>query len=104
VGTTLQRLVAKWLLVTTQWRNTAADLAPFQTAFAKGSPCEVVVMWVQAQMDALSTGYLLLQVNAFDSIARPAILESLERKCPSMLPWVRQAFHPERLLVGREVI
>jgi len=54
-----------------------------------------------------STGWLLLQVdlkNAFNSIARPAILEALERLCPSMMPWVRQAFQPASLLVGREVI
>jgi len=42
--------------------------------------------------------------NAFNSIARPAILEALERLCPSMMPWLRQAFHPAPMLVGREVI
>jgi len=42
--------------------------------------------------------------NAFSSIARPAILEALEHQCPSMMPWVRQAFQPAPLLVGREVI
>jgi len=49
----------------------------------------------------------LLQVdlrNAFNSIARPAILEAIERLCPSLMPWVRQAFQPAPLLVGREVI
>jgi len=49
----------------------------------------------------------LLQVdlkNAFTSIHRPAILNALEQRCPSMLPWVRQAFQPAPLLVGREVI
>jgi len=66
-------------------------------------------MGVQAQLDALhgSTGWLLLQVdlrNAFNSIARPAILEAIERLCPSMMPWVRQGFQPAPLLVGREVI
>jgi len=42
-------------------------------------------------------GWHLLQVNlknAFNSIARPAVLEALERLCPSMKPWVRQAFQP----------
>jgi len=109
VGDTLRRLVAKWLLASAQGRNAAAALAPLQTAFAKGSPCEVVAMRVQAQVDALhgSTGWLLLQVdlkNAFNSIARPAILVALERLCPSMMPWVRQAFQPAPLLVGRQVI
>jgi len=66
-------------------------------------------MGVQAQVDALqgSTRWLLLQVdlrNAFNSITRPAILEAMERVCPSMMPWVRQAFQPAPLLVGREVI
>ena len=66
-------------------------------------------MGVQAQVDALhgSTGWLLLQVdlrNAFNSIARPAIMEAIERLCPSMMPWVRQTFQPAPLLVGREVI
>jgi len=66
-------------------------------------------MGVQAQGDALhgSTGWLLLQVdlkNAFTSIARPAILEALERQFQSMKPWVRQAFQPAPLLIGREVI
>jgi len=94
VGDTLRRLVAKWLLATTRGRNAASALVPLQTAFAKGSPCEVVAMEVQAQVDALhgSTGWLLLQVdlkNAFNSIARPAILEVLEHQCPSMTPWVR---------------
>jgi len=65
-------------------------------------------MGVQAQVDALhgSTGWLLLQLelkNAFNSIARPAILKALEGQCPSMMPWVRQAFQPAPLLVGREV-
>jgi len=109
VGDTLRRLVARWLLATAQGRNAATALAPLQTAFAKGSPCEVVAMGVQAQVDALhgSTGWLLLQVdlkNAFKSIVRPAILEALELHCPSMTPWVRQAFQPAPLLVGREVI
>jgi len=60
VGDTLRRLVAKWLLATAQGRNAATALAPLQTAFAKGSPCEVVAMEVQAQVDALhgSTGWL----------------------------------------------
>jgi len=66
-------------------------------------------MGVQAHVDALhgSTGWLLLQVdlkNAFNSIARPAILEALEHECPSMAPWVRQAFQPAPLLIGRGVI
>jgi len=51
-------------------------------------------MGLQAQVDALhgSTGWLRLQVdpkNAFNSLARPAILVALERLCPSMMPWVR---------------
>jgi len=109
VGDTLPRLVTKWLLASAQGRNAAAVLAPLQTAFAKGSPFEVVAMGVQGQVDALhgSTGWLLLQVdlkNAFNSIARPAIMEAFERLCPSMIPWVRQAFQPASLLVGREVI
>jgi len=109
VGDTLRRLVANWLLATAQGRNAAATLAPLQTVFAKGSPCEVGAMGVQAQLDALhgSTGWLLLQVdlrNAFNSIARPAVLEAFERLCPSMMPWVRQAFQPAPLLFGREVI
>jgi len=109
VGDTLRRLVAKWLLATTQGRNAATALAPLQTAFAKRSPCEVVAMGVQAQVDALhgSTVWLLLQVdlkNTFNSIARPAILEALEHQCPSMTPCVRQAFQPAPLLIRREVI
>jgi len=109
VGDTLRRLVAKWLLATTQGRNATTAVAPLQTAFAKGSPCEVVAMGVQAQVDAWhgSTGWLLLQgdlKNAFYSIARPAILEALEHQCPSMTLWVRQAFQPAPLLKGREVI
>jgi len=109
VGDTLRRMVAKWLLAITLGRNGATALAPIQTAFAKGSPCEVVAVGVQAQVDALhgSTGWLLLQgdlKNAFNSIARPAILEAVEHRCPSMTPWVRQAFQPAPLLIGREVI
>jgi len=66
-------------------------------------------MGVQALADTLhgSTGWLLLQVdlkNAFNSINRPAILDALGQRCPSMLPWVRQAFQPAPLLVGHEVI
>jgi len=77
LGDTLRRLVAKRPLASAQGRNVAAALAPLQTAFAKGSPCDVVAMGVQAQVEALhgSTGWLLLQVdlkNAFNSIARPA--------------------------------
>jgi len=53
VGDTRRRLVAKWLLASAKGRNAAAALAPLQTAFAKGSPCEVVAMEVQAQVDAL---------------------------------------------------
>jgi len=60
-------------------------------------------------VDALrgSTGWLLLEVdlrNPFNYNARPAILDALERLCPTMMPWVRQAFQPAPLLVGREVI
>jgi len=44
VGDTLRRLVANWLLATAQGRNAAAVIAPIQTAFAKGSPFDVVVM------------------------------------------------------------
>jgi len=66
-------------------------------------------MGVQAQVYALhgSTGCLLLQVdlkNAFNSIARPANIEALEQQCPTMTPWVCQAFQPAPLLIGREVI
>jgi len=73
VGDTMRRMVAKWLLATSQGRNATAAHAPLQTAFAKGSACEVVAMGVQAQVDALhgSTGWLLLQVdlkNAFNFI------------------------------------
>jgi len=42
--------------------------------------------------------------NAFNSIARAAILGAIERQCPSMMPWVRKAFQPAPLRVGREVI
>jgi len=52
VGDTLRRLVAKWLLATSQRRSATAALAPLQTAFAKGSPSEVVAMGVQAHVDA----------------------------------------------------
>jgi len=105
-GDTSQRLVAKWLLASAQRRNAAAALTPLKTAFAKGSPCEVVAMGVQAQVDSLhgSMGWLLLQVdlrNAFHPIARPA---TLERLCPCIMPWVWQADQPAPLLVGREVI
>jgi len=66
-------------------------------------------MGVQAQVDALhgSTGLILLQVDlkiALNSTVRRAILEALEPTCPSMMPWVRQAFQPAPLLVGQEVI
>jgi len=66
-------------------------------------------MGVQALVDTLhgSTGWQWLQVdlkNALNSIHRPAILDALEQRCPSMLPWVRQTFQPAPLLVGREVI
>jgi len=47
-----------------------------------------------------------LQVDlkkAFKSIARPAILKDLEHQCPSMMPWVQQAFQPAPLLIGREL-
>jgi len=65
VGDTLRRIVAKWLMATAQGRNAAAALAPLQTAFAKGSSCEVVAMGVQAHLDipGESTGWLLLQVD-----------------------------------------
>jgi len=101
--------VAKWLLATSQGLIATAALAPLQTAFAKGSPCEVVAMGVQAHVDALheSAGWLLLQVdtkNGFNSIHRPPILGVLEQRCPAMLPWVQQASQPAPLLVGREVI
>jgi len=109
VGDTLRRLVAKWLLATSQGRSATATLAPLQTAFAKGSSCEVVAMGVQSHVDALtgSTGLLLLQVdlkNAFNSIHWPDILGALEQRCPAMLPWVRQASQPATLFVGREFI
>jgi len=59
---------------------------PAPNGLGKGSPYEVVAIGVQGQRDALhgSTGWLLLQVdlrNALNSIARPAILEALERLC-----------------------
>jgi len=41
---TLRSLVANWLLATGQGRNAANALAPLQTAFATGSPCEVLAM------------------------------------------------------------
>jgi len=104
-----RRLTAKWLLATSQGRSATAALAPLQTAFAKGSPCEVVAMGVLALAEPMhgSTWWLLLQVdlkNAFSSIHRPTILEALEQRCPSLLPWVRQAFQPAPLLLGLEVV
>jgi len=79
VGDTLRMLTATWLLATSQGRSATAALAPLQTACAKGSPCEVVAMGVQALADTLhgSTGWLLLLV---------AILDAVEQRCPSMLP------------------
>jgi len=53
VGDTMRRLMAKWLLATSQGRSATAALAPLQAAFAKGSPCEVVAMGVQALADTL---------------------------------------------------
>jgi len=105
----VRQIVKGWLLASTQGRNAAAALSQLQTAIVKGSTCEVVAMGMQAQVDALhrSSGWLLLQVdlkNAFNSIARPEVLKSLERLSTSMMPWVRQAFQPAPLLVGREVI
>jgi len=50
---TLRRLVSKWLLANSQGRNAAAALAPLQTTFTKGSPCEVMAIEVQAHVDAL---------------------------------------------------
>jgi len=66
-------------------------------------------MAVQALADTLhgSTGWLLLQVdlkNAFNSIHRPTILNALEQRWASMMPWGRLAFQPAHLLVDREVI
>jgi len=96
VRDTLRRLTAKWLLATSHGQSATAALAQLQTAFAQGSPFEVVAMGVQAPSNTLhgSEGWLLLQVDskdAFNSIHRPAILDALEQRCPSMLPWVRQA-------------
>jgi len=45
---TLRMLVATWLLATSRGRGFAAVLAPLQTAFAQGSPCEVMAMGEQA--------------------------------------------------------
>jgi len=109
VGDTLRRLVAKWLLASAPGQTAARALAPLQTAFAKGSPCEVVAAGVQAVADTLhpSMGWLLLQVdlkNAFNSIHRSAVLSALERRCPALLPWVLQAFQPAPLLVGSHQI
>jgi len=75
VGDTLRRLTAKCMLATSQGRRATAALAPLQTDFAQGRPCEVVAMGVQAQSDTLhgNTGWLLLQVdlkNDFNSIHR----------------------------------
>jgi len=53
VGDTLLRLVAKWLLASAQGRNASAAITPLQTAFAKRSPCYVVAMDVQAQVNAV---------------------------------------------------
>jgi len=88
VDDTLRRLTANWMLKNSQGRSATAAFAHLQTAFAKGRPCEVVAMGVQALADTLhgSTGWLLLQVdlnNAFNSIHRPAILDALEQRCPS---------------------
>jgi len=90
-GDTLRRLTATWLLATSQGRSATAAFAPLPTAFANGSPCEVVAMGVQALADTLngSTEWLMLQVdlkNALNSIHRPAILHALERQCPYVTP------------------
>jgi len=53
VGDTLRRLTAKWLLATSKGRSATSALSPLQTAFAKGNPCEVVAMGVQALADTL---------------------------------------------------
>jgi len=90
-GDILRRLTAKWLLATSQEWSAPAALAPLQTAFANGSPCEVVAMGVQALAETLhgGTGWLLLRVdlrNAFNSLHRRAILNavcSVARQCCS---------------------
>jgi len=66
-------------------------------------------MCVQTLADTLhgSTGWLLLQgdlKNAFNSIHLPAILDALEQRCPSMLPWVDNPPSPRPCSWGREVV
>lgn len=77
----LRHLGAKWLLAAALVHSAASALSPLQTVFAKGGPCEVVAMGVEAVADSLHrcTGWLLLQVdlkNAFNSIHRSAILNA----------------------------
>jgi len=109
VGDTLRRLVAKWLFASAPVQNAASEIAPLQTAFAKGGPCAVVAMGVQVVADTLhrSKGWLLFPVdrkNALNSIHRFAVLSALERRCPALVPWVLQAFQAAPFLVGSHQI
>lgn len=106
-GHTLRRPVAKWLLACAVGLNAAAALSPLKTAFGREAPATCWRWPYRGKWTHLngSTGRPFLQVdlkNAFTSIAPPAILEALGRRCPSTLPWVRQGFQPEPLLVRRE--
>jgi len=94
VGGTLRRRVAMWLLTSAPVQSAARALSPLQPVIAKGGPCELVAMGVEAVAEPdqdRSTGWLLLQVdlkNAFNSIYHSAILSAFEKRCPTPLPWV----------------
>ena len=112
VGETLRRVIAKWLVRSTAAVGLAHGLAPLQTAFAKGGPCEVASMCYATAAAGMPTGpdgalHAMLQLdisNAFNTIDREVVLAELRSNCPSLLPWVHASFQPAPLLCGKQTL
>lgn len=66
VGSTLRRRVAMWQLTSAPVQSAARDLSPLQPVIAKGGPCDLRDLGVEAVVEPdqdRSTGWLLLQVD-----------------------------------------
>ena len=109
VGECLRRLVEKLLLHLPDTLSVTSALSPLQCAFGGKNACEMIGTTIQqlvsSQPSSATWGVLQLDIsNAFNSVHRSAIINSLSSFAPHLLPWASASLQPSRLHLGQDII
>ncbi len=104
VGDTLRRLFGKRLMRSDETIRALATLRPTQLGFNGQGACELAGTTLQACLDSLGSSgdWVCLSVdivNAFNTIDRSAILNSLRTRAPLLVPWAQKSLGQPTLLL-----